>query len=78
MSAVVSCVGGSIRQLLKKFHVFVEQVIRRYTYQILRGLYYLHSQGIMHRGNSSVFFFFVFLLFILFVFVPVLSICAWG
>ncbi|XP_050224538.1 mitogen-activated protein kinase kinase kinase ANP1-like [Mercurialis annua] len=41
--------GGSISSLLGKFGSFPEAVIRTYTQQLLLGLEYLHSNGIMHR-----------------------------
>ncbi|GAV63166.1 Pkinase domain-containing protein [Cephalotus follicularis] len=41
--------GGSISSLLGKFGPFPEAVIRTYTKQLLLGLEYLHSNGIMHR-----------------------------
>ena len=41
--------GGSIYTLLSKFGPFSESVIKLYTKQILLGLEYLHSNGIIHR-----------------------------
>ncbi|CAK7340721.1 unnamed protein product [Dovyalis caffra] len=41
--------GGSISSLLGNFGAFPEPVIRAYTKQLLLGLEYLHSNGIMHR-----------------------------
>ncbi|MCO5590646.1 hypothetical protein L7F22_044619 [Adiantum nelumboides] len=41
--------GGSIASLLGKFGSFPEPVIRMYVRQLLRGLEYLHRNGIMHR-----------------------------
>lgn len=41
--------GGSIAQLLKRYGPFSESVVRNYTRQILHGLSYLHSHGIVHR-----------------------------
>lgn len=35
--------------MLKKFGVFQENLIAIYLNQILEGLNYLHSRGIMHR-----------------------------
>jgi serine/threonine protein kinase len=44
------CVGGSIAKLLKTFKKLSENVIRKYTSQILEGLEYLHAHNIVHRG----------------------------
>eukprot|EP00092_Neocalanus_flemingeri_P005834 GFUD01006278.1.p1 GENE.GFUD01006278.1~~GFUD01006278.1.p1 ORF type:complete len:1424 (+),score=191.28 GFUD01006278.1:322-4593(+) len=41
--------GGSISSLLDKHGVFTEAVSLRYLHQILLGLDYLHSNGILHR-----------------------------
>merc|ERR1719391_158804 len=41
--------GGSISSLLEKHGAFTEQVIVRYTHQILLGLDYIHANGILHR-----------------------------
>jgi serine/threonine protein kinase len=41
--------GGSIASVIKKFSSLNENVIRRYTKQILMGLEYLHSHQIIHR-----------------------------
>lgn len=41
--------GGSIASLLAKFGSFKESVVRVYTKQILMGLEYLHTNGIIHR-----------------------------
>ena len=41
--------GGSLSKMLRQFGSFGEQVVCRYSYQILLGLDYLHSQGIIHR-----------------------------
>ena len=41
--------GGSVASLLDKHGAFTETVILRYTQQILLGLHYLHSFGILHR-----------------------------
>ena len=41
--------GGSISLLLKKFGSFNEELVIKYTKQILHGLNYLHSHQIMHR-----------------------------
>jgi mitogen-activated protein kinase kinase kinase ANP1 len=41
--------GGSIASLIEKFGPLAEQVVRKYTHQILHGLEYLHQKKIMHR-----------------------------
>lgn len=41
--------GGSIAHLLKRFGTFSEKLVRRYTKEILQGLLYLHSTGVVHR-----------------------------
>ena len=41
--------GGSISKLLDKHGAFNESVIIKYSQQILFGLEYLHSLGILHR-----------------------------
>lgn len=41
--------GGSLSSLLDKHGAFTESVSLRYIHQILLGLDYLHSHGILHR-----------------------------
>lgn len=41
--------GGSVETLLKKFGPFSIAVVKSYVSQILMGLDYLHSHGIIHR-----------------------------
>ncbi len=40
---------GSVQDMLNKFKVFPEEVVIIYTKQILNGLEFLHSHGIIHR-----------------------------
>ena len=41
--------GGSIASILRKHGRFDENVTKLFTSQILDGLDYLHSKGIIHR-----------------------------
>ena len=41
--------GGSIASCLRKHGKFDEEVTKSFTGQILDGLEYLHSKGILHR-----------------------------
>ncbi|XP_069472896.1 mitogen-activated protein kinase kinase kinase 2 [Ambystoma mexicanum] len=41
--------GGSIKDQLKAYGALTENVTRKYTRQILEGVYYLHSNMIVHR-----------------------------
>jgi serine/threonine protein kinase len=41
--------NGSLAQTLKKFGSFSETLTAVYISQVLRGLEYLHNQGVIHR-----------------------------
>ncbi|EDO26583.1 predicted protein, partial [Nematostella vectensis] len=41
--------GGSISQLLRDKGPLVEETVRQYVWQILKGLSFLHSVNIIHR-----------------------------
>jgi serine/threonine protein kinase len=41
---------GSIARLLRRYGPFPEALVRVYTRQIVQGLHYLHTHGIVHRG----------------------------
>jgi mitogen-activated protein kinase kinase kinase len=40
--------GGSIQCMLKQYGAFEESVIKNFTKQLLGGLHYLHTQGVIH------------------------------
>ena len=41
--------GGSLQSLLKKFGSFDEAVTKKYSFQILQGLHFLHINRVVHR-----------------------------
>jgi serine/threonine protein kinase len=41
--------NGSLAQFMKKFGSFSEPLVAMYIAQVLRGLAYLHEQGVLHR-----------------------------
>jgi serine/threonine protein kinase len=40
---------GSLRRVINKFGTLNRDVVRRYTAQLIDGLVYLHSHGVIHR-----------------------------
>lgn len=42
-------VGGSLTSIVRKFTHLTEAVMQLYSFQILRGLQYLHEKGVVHR-----------------------------
>ncbi|CCF55580.1 hypothetical protein KAFR_0A01420 [Kazachstania africana CBS 2517] len=45
--------GGSVGSLIRMYGRFDEAMIRHLTIQVLRGLSYLHSRGILHRDMKA-------------------------
>ena len=41
--------NGSLQGIVSKFGVFKEPLVLKYLVQVLRGLAYLHKQGVIHR-----------------------------
>ncbi|KAG8678503.1 hypothetical protein FRC09_019787, partial [Ceratobasidium sp. 395] len=41
--------GGSVGSVLRKYGKFEDEVVRSFSHQIIDGLAYLHSTGILHR-----------------------------
>ena len=41
--------NGSLAQFVKKFRFLSETLVAMYITQVLRGLAYLHEQGVLHR-----------------------------
>jgi serine/threonine protein kinase len=41
--------NGSLTKIIKTFGVFPEGLVRVYTEQVLKGLAYLHANGVIHR-----------------------------
>lgn len=42
--------GFSMKNHLSNFHKFEESLVKRYTYEVLKGLKYLHDKQIIHRN----------------------------
>jgi serine/threonine protein kinase len=47
------CPGGSISTVLASFGCLSTNIVRRYTYQIMAGLGYLHRHSIVHRDIKT-------------------------
>lgn len=45
--------GGSIGHLLRKYGKFEESLVKNLTIQMLNGLNYIHSKGILHRDLKA-------------------------
>ncbi|KAJ3452182.1 mtk1/mekk4 [Anaeramoeba flamelloides] len=45
--------SGSLSELRKGFKQFHEKLVSKYIYQTLKGLIYLHSQGVIHRNIKA-------------------------
>ncbi|RYG42665.1 hypothetical protein EON68_01545 [archaeon] len=45
--------NGSLLAAIKRFGTFSEQLTAVYTSQVLRGLVYLHEQGVIHRDIKA-------------------------
>lgn len=43
------CEGGSLNSMIKNFGKFPETLVALYLGQVLKGLLYLHEQGVIHR-----------------------------
>ncbi len=41
--------NGSLANVIKKFGILTEALAAIYIAQVLRGLKYLHDQGVLHR-----------------------------
>lgn len=47
------CSGGSLRNVYKKHGPLSEKQVTKYLRQVLEGLIYLHSQGVVHRDVKA-------------------------
>jgi len=45
--------GGSIGSCLRKYGKFARDIVKSFTSQVVEGLEYLHSRGILHRNLKA-------------------------
>jgi serine/threonine protein kinase len=41
--------GGTVEGLLKTYGPFDELLLKKFTFQIVKGVYYVHSNNVVHR-----------------------------
>ena len=47
--------GGTVESLLKTYGPFDEILLKKFTLQIVKGISYIHSNNVVHRGISEFF-----------------------
>ncbi|EAY14722.1 STE family protein kinase [Trichomonas vaginalis G3] len=47
------CDGSSVKNTLDRFSTLPEKLVGRYTYEIIKGLEFLHSQGQVHKNLKA-------------------------